>query len=667
MTWREWRLDGTSGPKLSGGVTELGNAAARATPPASNLEEAVEVLDYGVRRAGSRLYGTPGTLARVARIFNAPPGDEVAHMAALVVTNAMVFQDRLASVDAAIQPTSAALEHGRFSPQRLLTLWDTILDIDYYPIFSMARDVVAQLAGVEGADMLDVCEWTAARLLGMGAVGRHDLAGRIFNRLIADRKLLAAFYTSIPAATLLAGLALSPARWPRVDWSDAANLRQLRVVDPACGTGTLLMAAYQQIVQNHAAAPASVIPANSLPRARYGAGIQETDDPALHQALVEHTLFGADVVQAAIHLTAATLASMSPSVGFTQMQLHSLRMGMGPPPAMLEELARNPDHRAAREGDDRGHIYLGSLDWLEAGETQSFFSATEEQAGAIGGAVGVVRQPRADLVISNPPFTRRGSDGGKGEALARVLALPEDDADARNAVAKRTSALLKGTPANQTAGHGASFTVLADRLVTPGGRVALVLPVTALAGESWRDVRHMLASRYAIEFVISSHDPQLRSMSYDTDIAETLIIARRLREDENPSGRGLFVNLWRAAYRDTDALALVTAIDAAAAAPVHRSDGPPVGGSPLIVGGEQWGVLLDGPVAAGPWTAARWRQGQTGQFAAALERGELWADDGSRVVAQLPIAPMRVVCNVGPQDRQIRGSIGVFDSYHGWG
>ena len=81
-----------------------------------------------------------------------------------------------------------------------------------------------------------------------------------------------------------------------------------------------------------------------------------------------------------------------------------------------------------------------------------------------------------------------------------MLDLPVGDAGARDAVAKRTSALLRGTPANQTAGHAASFTVLADRLVTPDGRIALVLPVTALAGDSWRDVRQMLASRYAIEF-----------------------------------------------------------------------------------------------------------------------------------------------------------------------
>ena len=657
LTWREWRIDGTAGPKVSGSFVELGNAAARAAPPASNLEEAVKVLDDGVRGAGSRLYSSPGTLARVAGIFNAPPSDEAAHMAALVVTNAMVFQERLSSVDAAIQPTSASRRNGVFSRLRLLTMWDAILDIDYYPIFSMARDVVSELSDLEAAAVLEECAETAAQLLSMGAVGRHDLAGRIFNRLIADRKLLAAFYTSIPAATLLAGLALAPARWPRVDWSDAASMRQLRVVDPACGTGTLLMAAYQQIVQNRATAPASVIPAE--------AGIQETDE-ALHQALVEHTLFGADVVQAAIHLTAATLAAMSPSVSFTQMQLHSLRMGIGPPPAALKELARNPDHPAFGKGDDQGHIYLGSLDWLEAGETQSFFSATEEQVGAVGVAIGVVPQPYADVVISNPPFTRRGSDGGKGEALARVLGLPPGDAEAQQAVARRTSALLKGTPANQTAGHGASFAVLADRLVKPGGRLAFVLPVTALAGESWRDVRQMLADRYAIEFVVSSHDPELRSMSFDTDIAEALIVARRLNDAETPSGRGRFVNLWRAPYRDTDALALVSAINAAAAAPVHRSDGPPVGGSPLFVGGEQWGELLDGPVDARPWAASRWRQGQTGQFAAALERGELWADDGSRVIAELPIEPLGSVCNVGPQDRQIRGSLGAFDAYHGW-
>ena len=103
------------------------------------------------------------------------------------------------------------------------------------------------MSEVEASEVLAECAKTAATLLGMRAVGRHDLAGRIFNRLISERKLLAAFYTSIPASTLLAGLALSPDRWPQVQWDSTEEISELRVVDPACGTGTLLMAAYRQI------------------------------------------------------------------------------------------------------------------------------------------------------------------------------------------------------------------------------------------------------------------------------------------------------------------------------------------------------------------------------------------------------------------------------------
>ena len=140
------------------------------------------------------------------------------------------------------------------------------------------------------------------------------------------------------------------------------------------------MAAYRQIVQNHSAAASA-----------------ESDDSSLHQALVEKVIVGADVVQAAIHLTAATLAAMSPSVRFEQMQLHTLRLGT--------EAQENLQGKESRD------VYLGSLDWLESSEIQSFFSATEEQVGATTGTGSIVQLPRANLVISNPPFTRRGSVG----------------------------------------------------------------------------------------------------------------------------------------------------------------------------------------------------------------------------------------------------------------
>ena len=626
LRWQEWRSDGTSGPKLNGNVTELGQAVESTYPPAGDLDSAVEALDKGVRFAGARLYQSPGTVARVAKIFGAEPGDEVANMAALVITNAMVFQDRLASNDAYYQPVSAALKNGSFSSISLLQAWDSILNVDYYPIFSMARDVVAELSEVEAVGVLEECARTASELLVMGSVGRHDVAGRIFNKLVSDRKLLAAYYTSIPASILLAGLALSPTRWTGVDWNDLEALAGLRVVDPACGTGTLLMAAYRQVAQN------------------YTSELGDKDLSLLHKTLVENVVMGADVVQAAIHMTAATLAAMSPFVRFEQMQLHTLRLGV----------------------ESKGDVLLGSLDWLKAPEIQSSFSATQEQIGAVSGTGGLVPIPSVDVVISNPPYTRRGSDGGKEEAIARVFQLPDEDEEATKAIASHTSALLRGTPANQMAGHASSFTALADRLVKRGGRVALVLPVTALSGESWRGIREMLASRYEVEFVISSHDPDMRSMSYDTGIAETLIVARRLNEGESPSRRGRFVNLWRAARTETDALALVSAVNSVASLPALRSDGPPVGGSPLMVGGDQWGEMIEGPVGESAWKAARWKHALIGQFAAAVERGELWTEDGMALAGQIPIAAMAEVCNVGPQHRRIRGSLGVFDSYHGY-
>lgn len=634
LVWQEWRSDGTSGPRNSGTAMELGNAVSRTIPPAGDLDEAVDALYDGSRRAGSLLYTSPGTVGRVAKVFGVEPSDDVANMAALIVINAMVFQERLASDLMAFQPVSAAMRDGRFSRIELLRMWDEILREDYYPIFSMARNIVARLSGVEAEFVLDECARTAAALLRMGAVGRHDLAGQSFNKLIAERKLLAAFYTSIPASTLLAGLALSPHQWNAINWSEGEDIADLVVVDPACGTGTLLMAAYRQILQNHTTAAAH--PGNDL----------------LHKALVEKVIMGADVVQAATHLTAATLAAMSPSVQFKEMQLHTFKLGT--------------EEGKDLQGGESRDVHLGSLDWLKASEIQSQFSATEEQIGATSGTGSIVQRPRADLVISNPPFTRRGSDGGKEEAISRVFSLPEGDEKGLRAIAKRTSDLLRGTEANQMAGHASSFTVLADRVVKRGGRIAMVLPVTALSGESWRDVRGMLAHKYEIEIVVSSHDPSLRTLSYDTGIAEMLLVARRLTEGQQPSRRGKFVNLWRAPRLETDALALVRAVNAVTASPLLRSDGPPIGGSALMIGGEQWGECVDGPVGAAPWAAARWKRALTGQFATALERGEIWTSDGSFVAGRLPVATLVGVCNVGPQHRQIRGSIGVFDGYRGY-
>ena len=309
LRWQEWRGDGTSGPKMTGSFVALARSVQQATPPTGNLEEAVDTLDEGARRAGAQLYSSPGTLARIAGVFGCPPGDEAANMGALVMINAMVFQERLASIHPDIRPLETTRDHGHIAKIDLIRAWDAILEIDYWPIFKMARDVAATLSEVEASEVLDECARTAVKLLGMGTLGQHDLAGRIFNRLVSERKILASFYTTIPAATLLAGLALLPDGWPNLRWASVEALSTFRVVDPACGTGTLLIAAYRQIVENH----------------RHSSG-GKPEVGELHKTLMEDIIYGADVVQAAIHLTAGTLAAMSPAITFKQMNLHTLKL-----------------------------------------------------------------------------------------------------------------------------------------------------------------------------------------------------------------------------------------------------------------------------------------------------------------------------------------------------
>ena len=75
----------------------------------------------------------------------------------------------------------------------------------------------------------------------------HDLAGTVFQRLIADRKFLATYYTRPETAALLAQLAIPDDG----RWGDAERVRGFRIADYACGTGTLLHAAYRRVNSLH--------------------------------------------------------------------------------------------------------------------------------------------------------------------------------------------------------------------------------------------------------------------------------------------------------------------------------------------------------------------------------------------------------------------------------
>ena len=137
----------------------------------------------------------------------------------------------------------------------------------------------------------------------------HDLTGRIFQRLIADRKYLATFYTLPASAALLARLAV--AKMEGVDWSSAEAIGKLRIGDFACGTGALLSAVYEQIAARHE---------------RAGGDLE-----ALHKVMMEEVLYGCDVMPSAVHITGSTLSggrAVGPVQQFSPLH-HAVRADAG--------------------------------------------------------------------------------------------------------------------------------------------------------------------------------------------------------------------------------------------------------------------------------------------------------------------------------------------------
>jgi len=445
-------------------------------------------------------------------------------MAGLVLLNALIFHEVLARNRPGIALSlNTLLRRPPGAPslqQRLADAWDRILETDYQPVFEAARRVLAVLpAGPNLEEALERLVRTALDTVASRVLLRHDLMGRIYHTLLMRdiAKPYATYYTSVPAAWMLARLALETpgARWDRFPWHDPSAIRSLRIGDLACGSGTLLSAVYHAVLDRHTQACVE----KGVP----------PDLPSLHRALLEDALWGFEVLEYAAHLSATTLALHNPEADFSGTNIWVLPHTGGP------------------------EVRLGSLDYLAGGAVPLRMASVLPAPGPRRQAPTGVQEmelamPEWDLVIMNPPFAR--SMGGN----LLFGALPKHE---RSEMQKRLRKVVQeaGFSGIIQAGLGACFVVLADKYLKPGGRMALVLPKSVLSGVAWSKVRERLADRYEVEYIVLSHQaPNDWNFSENTHLGEALIVARKLREGEEPR-KTLFVNLWRKPRNEWEALA----------------------------------------------------------------------------------------------------------------
>ena len=516
-----------AGEWSTGDVKQLARAVQQAPHSLSGTDIAAQLLSDGLDAVVQRLKLHDRRTLALALDLPAGKseggGQEESYFVAakrgmLVVATAMLFHHRVQAhlptqppceFEGEWPPASATECAEQSAPiNAFREAWRGILAVDYRPVFETGRVALGALAanpdnGQAVRSLGEMVARVSERVTGL----RHDLLGRIFHRVLDTARYDGSFYTSTAAAVLLASLAI---RKQDADWPDPDSVAALRICDPACGTGTLLMATAERIRD-----------------LRNAAGRSDADaEEALGLILVEDVLWGYDVNLTATHMAASTLGMLSPTTRFSRMNIHRTLLGVF--------------------GDSP---YLGSLDFL-SGEARlaAWPSGTQQVESEREMAEP---PPPMDLVIMNPPFTR--------DSLRHDQFTPTDE----KAIKHREKQVLKGQPYREAArlsGSANAFLVLADKMVRENnGTLAVVLPTVMATNPAASHTRTYLAKRFHIDTIVSSHDPQRIFFSESTSIGEILLICRRWRNGPKPSTR--VVNVARNAATPVDAVDIATRID----------------------------------------------------------------------------------------------------------
>lgn len=623
---RRWPRSGW----ILGGVFDLSTLVQSASVPPEIIDQAANQLVSGVSEVAGLLEemvkAHKGSIHRISEELCQEDGDQTRRMAGTILANAFVFHESLAGGPGELAGVNS-LEQlrgstGGLSKSAILSEWRKILKVNYWPIFDIARRILEVIPTAESKMLIEGLTITAEKLLENQLMRSHDLTGAVFQSLIADRKFLAAYYTTPASAALLVGLAIMPDKPPGGgSWSSGDDVKNLRMADFACGTGTLLSTAYQRVGQLHELAGG--------------------DAEALHPEMMATGLIGCDVLPAAAHLTASMISGAHPTVKYKQSSIFTVAYG--------------------KQAD--GGIALGSLDLLDPQRKFDILTITAKAAEGMGESEKEtwLSLPHAsfDVVIMNPPFTRATSHEGKKKDVPNpMFAAFSSSAEEQRLMAEATRRLTIGTSAHGNAGEASIFLVLADRKLKKGGMLALVMPLSLMLGNSWENSRALLAKQYSDLVIVSiaGTDGADLSFSADTDMAECLVVGRKVKSESN---RATFVVLnERPEFPMLGASAATQIHQLIAAKNIRCLEDGPFGGTLLHFGNDVIGQAIEAAVPASEgWNLSRIADLSLAQAAYQLaNRKRVWLPgmDKSEAVA-IPLTTIATIGEIGPIHRDING------------
>jgi len=202
--------------------------------------------------------------------------------------------------------------------------------------------------------------------------------------------------------------------------------------------------------------------------------------------------------------------------------------------------------------------------------------------------------------------------------------------------------------------------------------MALVLPKALLSGVAWAETRRLLAEKYEVEFIVSSHEPFKWNFSESTNLSEVLLVAKK-KDDGTSLGdaKCIAVNLWRFPESTFEALAVSSQIIGGDPPDLETGQGA----ESLLVGERKIGEAV-----SMPWSKLKeepewllpcgFAQVDLARVLMRLKKGELWLP-GHGSCSTIPLTRIDALGTLGPDQRDVVDGFDVSSSptnYHAlWG
>jgi hypothetical protein len=311
----------------------------------------------------------------------------------------------------------------------------------------------------------------------------NEILGILFHELIplSIRKVVAAYYTGNQAGELLAWLSIDD--------------HKTSLLDPACGSGSLLTAAYRRKRK-----------------------ILEESHPFTgteHKQFVEEDIVGIDIMPFATHLTTINLSLQVPVV-------YTSRIRVGTEDSTKLE----PGDKIHPTFDALEEIYQNRLITLDKWVDERNYKKPESIEKGPVSLNGKIAEPIVlesyDLIIMNPPFTRAENITKIKFKKVKKTKKGEKEVEItyKDVLYERFNEYKNYLDASM--GLYGYFILLADRFLNKKGKIAAVLPASILRLKSTLKLRKFIIKNYFLNYIIIRKDKV--AFSENTALREILFI-----------------------------------------------------------------------------------------------------------------------------------------------